>query len=99
MRLPAAGIRSEVTWQVEPFDEAVAVAGLLRAGNIARLVDLVGGRVAAASLPATEHHCLHCDWYDPKAKDVRLGCPGVGTLALPPKAPDPAVLFGRAVGV
>lgn len=78
LRLPTAGERSDATFQIEPYNEIVAVAGLMRAARIARLVDAVGGGVAASVLPATEHHCMFCDWHKPRATDLTCACPGVG---------------------
>lgn len=75
LRVSPARELAESIYKVEPFNEQVAVDALTRVGGIARMVDALGAR-AAAALPPTDHYCTRCDWFQPGATDLTAGCPG-----------------------
>ena len=75
LRLPAAGELEDAIWTHEPYDEAIAVNALARAGGIAQMVDALGPD-AARMQPTTEHYCQGCQFFQPHTTDLATGCPG-----------------------
>ncbi len=89
LRVPAAGELSTAVWKSTPYDEAVAVNALDRAGGIARMVDALGTK-AIPIQPTTEHYCNRCDYFAPNTKDLTTACPGdTAYLAKRDARPDP----------
>ena len=86
LRLPRAGTDlSQAGWKARAHDPANGEAGLKRVGRLAKMVE-AGGADVLPLLPAVEHYCSGCDWFDPRSTDLRTGCPG----AMPASSSAPA---------
>jgi hypothetical protein len=75
LRLPSNGEFSQASYKHEPYDEAIALGALTRAGAVAKLVDAMGVK-AIPLLDTTEADCHRCEFYAPKATDLTRACPG-----------------------
>lgn len=73
--LPRADeLHKRVVWH-EPYDEAVALAGLERAEGISIATQALGTD-ALAALPTADAYCYRCPFYRAGSTDLATGCPG-----------------------
>ena len=68
-------LRDAMPWS-EPYDPAIAEAGLQRLAGIHTAVQLAGPK-ALDVLPAVDDWCSHCSFYRARETDLSKGCPGV----------------------
>lgn len=88
LRLPRAGTDlSQAGWKARAHDPANGEEGLKRVGRLAKMVE-AGGADVLPLLPAVEHYCTSCDWFDPRTTDLRVGCPGAASLRETPARPS-----------
>lgn len=80
--VPRSGRLANLHLWSEPYDEAVAEAGLRHLDDL-RTVAPLGPALA----PATEHFCSWCPYWLPGATDLRVACPGVPAATDPVAAP------------
>lgn len=85
-----ADLHASHIWH-EPYDEQVALAALARANTVADLV-AVAGLAAPAALPTADAFCMFCDYFQPGATDLTVGCPGHPTDARIRALTPPATL-------
>lgn len=73
--LPRDGDLSDAYWWSEPWDRAIADAGIERLRGIAVACTTLGAQ-APVVLPTADSYCQWCPFFAPGAKDLTRGCPG-----------------------
>lgn len=64
----------------EPYDEAVAIAALERAGAVQSALDALGPDFTIPTLPTADAHCRWCPWHSPAASPTdSRACAGHAT--------------------
>lgn len=79
LRLPRTGQLSGATWRARRHDPDRGRQALLRAGAIAKAVDVLGTD-AIPLQPTAEYFCANCDYYLPGATDLTTACPGADSF-------------------
>lgn len=75
MFLPRNGELAEAVWWTEPYDEAIALAGMQRAEGIAIATSALGN-AALPTLPTADAWCSLCPFFKAGSTDLAVGCPG-----------------------
>ena len=83
--LPQAGELDDAYIWSEPYDEAVALAGLARLGALDLTVKAMGA-AAPGVLATTDAYCNFCPFMSRTAVDLALACPGHEFVATEPPA-------------
>lgn len=69
------GDLSDSWWWTEPFNRELAEQAIERLRGIAVTVNALG-KAAPAVLPTADSHCTFCPYYQPRAEDLGVACPG-----------------------